>query len=70
MAEQEDGLLFSTSLQGSEEIPSAWRGFENLARNGLCVENILKEPCPFHFVSRRVNGIDTNILLEVLNNLF
>jgi len=70
MAEQQDGFLFSTSLQGSEEIPSSWRGLENLARNGLRIENIFEEPCPFHFVSRRVNGIDTNILLEMLDSLF
>jgi hypothetical protein len=69
MIEKEDGALFSVPLQSSEEVPSTWRGFEELTGNGLAIENFFKKFGSFHFITRWVDRLDSEIFLEVLYSL-
>jgi hypothetical protein len=63
MVEKEDGTLFSVPFQGSEEITSTWRGFEELRGDRLHIENFFKKLSPFQFVSGWVNRFDSEIFL-------
>jgi hypothetical protein len=65
MIEEEDRFLLPAPFQGSKKAPPTRRRFKDLAGDGLLIENLLKEIGPLCFVSRRVDGLNSDIFLKI-----
>ena len=62
--EEENRLLRSVSFQCGQEIAPPGRGLEDLAGNGLCLKDLLKEAGSLDLITRRVDGVDARYMSE------
>ncbi len=67
VAEKDEGTLRTVTFKPRDDVCASRLVFKDLVLNAVLVEDLLKEPCRFDLVTRRVRSIDTQILLHQIN---